>query len=323
MPRDLGRDRLLSIIATQNEIAATALELEQVMTIVAERARVLSGAEAAVVELVDGDEMVYRVGRGAAEQYEGLRLDIASSLSGQSVLERRTLHCRDAREDDRVDLEAAQRVGALSMICVPLTHRGRVVGVLKIYDSRPNAFSDEDAETLDLLSGVIGAHMSHASDFAEHRHDSAHDALTGLPNRRTFDRRLPTEIDRAQRLGTRLSLCLIDLDGFKRVNDTRGHAAGDQVLKAVARHLQSLRAGDEAFRYGGDEFALLLIGASAEGAESVRDRIDGVIGADPACGGVGASWGIEELTSEDDSVGLFARADSALYEAKRGLAAAR
>jgi diguanylate cyclase (GGDEF)-like protein len=248
-----------------------------------------------------------------------MRLQIESSLSGLCIREGQVLHCTDARHDDRVDPDACQAIGAISMVCVPLQHAERAVGVLKVYDARPFAFSEEDVATLDLLSGVIGAHMAHATDFEAFRHASRHDALTGLLNRRSFDERLDAELHRVSRHGGQLALTLLDLDRFKQINDTGGHAAGDAVLRAVAANLGQLRAEDAAYRLGGDEFALVLIETSATGARVVIDRISTNISLDPGCRGVGLSWGVATSRTSDDAASILARADAALYDAKRPL----
>ena len=137
MRTSLSPDRLLGVVELQNEIAATALDLDQVMALVAERSQALIGAAAAVVEIAEGDEMVYRVASGTAEPFLGLRLRIDASLSGLCVRRGEVLHCRDATHDPRVDLDVCRRVGAMSMLCVPLRHGDRVVGVLKVYDPEP------------------------------------------------------------------------------------------------------------------------------------------------------------------------------------------
>ena len=320
MTQALSADRLLAIIETQNRIAASALDLDAVMELVVERAGSLTGANAAVVELADGDEMVYHVGAGAAAAHVGLRLRADSSLSGLCVREGTTLHCRDAGADDRVDRDACRRVGAISMLCVPLGHDGRVIGVLKVYDPRPNAFDAQDVVTLDLLSGVIAAHMAHATDFAEQSHASRHDALTGLPNRRALDERMVAEVSRANRYGIELTLGLLDLNRFKQVNDTLGHPVGDAVLRAVAGNLSG-RVEDGAYRLGGDEFAVVLVETGSEGAKAVMARIARTIAADPYCRGVGACWGLAAHRNGEDPATLMARADAALYDAKHQLAA--
>jgi len=209
----------------------------------------------------------------------------------------------------------------MSMVCLPLTHRDRVIGVLKVYDARPHAFGAEDVMTLDLLSGLIAAHMAHATDFQAHLHESRHDALTGLANRRAFDERLGSEMARVRRHGGRLSVALLDLNRFKQVNDTHGHAAGDAVLRAVALHLSQMRGEDSTYRLGGDEFAVVLIEADAAAAEMLLRRLASTIAADPECLGVGATWGVTAYEPADDATTLLARADAALYRAKPAVAA--
>lgn len=307
-------ERLLAIIETQNEIAATALDLDAVMTIVVRHARELVGAEAGVIELVDGEELVYHVASGTAEASVGLRLRAATSLSGLCVERDEVLCCEDSRADDRVDRVACERVGAVSMVCVPLRHEGVITGVLKVFDGRPSAFDDVDVQTLSLLATVIAAHMAHASEHELEQHASGHDSLTGLPNRRSFDERLAAASARVRRHDRDIALCMLDLDRFKSINDTHGHAAGDDVLCAVAGHLVALRGEDIAYRIGGDEFALLLEETSEDGASQVATRVALGISADPACDGVGVSWGVAMVGG--DPAESIARADAALYRAK-------
>lgn len=321
MSTALPVDRLLTIIRTQNEIAATALDVDAAMSLILERAQEVTGAEAAVVELEDDDEMVCYAASGTAERFIGVRLPVESSLSGRCVREGRILRRSDAENDDRANSDECRVVGARSLVCVPLRHSGRIVGVLKAYDRLPKPFSQTDVETLELLSGVIAAHMAHAAGSQLHRHGGRYDALTGLPNRRAFGERLDAELARARRHGGQLGLCLLDLDRFKEVNDTYGHAAGDAVLRAVGMHLAGLREEDSAYRLGGDEFAVILVGTSADGAAAAVGRVEAAIAQDPGCRSVDASWGIAGLRFGDDAASLLARADEALHEAKRPLAA--
>ncbi len=157
---DPQSDRLRAIIATQTEIAACDLDLLATMNLIAERSQELTCASAAVIEIVEGEEMVYEVTTGDATPYLGMRLDLAGSLSGLCVTEGRLLRSDDTSEDPRVDGEACRRVGAASMICVPLVHRRETVGVLKVYSGLANGFSDDDVETLELLTDLIAAHIA-------------------------------------------------------------------------------------------------------------------------------------------------------------------
>lgn len=315
---DPGHGRLRTIIQTQTEIAASDLDLDAVMKLIAERAQQLTEANAGVIEIADGEEMVYRVVTGEATPFLGVRLQMSTSLSGLCVREGRVLRSDDTASDPRVDPEACRRVRARSMLCVPLVHQGETVGVLKVYSPDAGNFDDGDVETLELLSELIAAHMSHASLFAAEVHGGRHDALTGLLNRRAYEERLPVEIARASRYAWPLSLCLLDLNGFKKINDTLGHPAGDQALRQIAALLDESRLADDAFRIGGDEFAVLMPKTCQSDAELGAARLCmDIAGIGMSDGSLGASFGVAE--GADDPVVLHAMADERLLAAKKRL----
>jgi diguanylate cyclase (GGDEF)-like protein len=225
------------------------------------------------------------------------------------------LRSDDTADDPRVDAEACRRVNARSMLCVPLVHRDETVGVLKVYSPQANNFDDGDVETLELLSDLVAAHMSRASLFAAEAHGGRHDALTGLLNRRAYEERLPVEIARAARYAWPLSLCLLDLDGFKTINDTLGHPAGDRALQQVAALLDESRLADDSFRVGGDEFAILMPKTCREDAEVAAVRLSKAIAEiGMSDGSLGASFGVAE--GADDPAVLHAMADERLLAAK-------
>jgi diguanylate cyclase (GGDEF)-like protein len=143
--------------------------------------------------------------------------------------------------------------------------------------------------------------------------DSRTDALTGCLNRRGFDERLAGELSRARRDGSCLGLVLIDLDRFKLVNDTLGHAAGDDLLRRVARAVcEQLRPADALGRLGGDEFAVLVPGAGELATELIASRIQEALdGHAPASLGTAS-----HPVHGDDAIALEERADAALYAAK-------
>ena len=313
-------DRLRAIIETQTEIARTRLDLDAVMDLVVRRAQDLTEATAGVMELVEGEQMVYSVVSGAAAPFTGTRLDIATSFSGLCVAEDRPLYSEDTASDPRVDREAAQRVGAGSMICVPLRHNDAVVGVLKVYAAEPRAFTDDDLDTLGLLAGIAAAHMAHAAQFEATERDSLHDPLTGLRNRRAYDERLLIEAARARRYRHPLSLCLLDLDGFKGINDRLGHPAGDAVLEGIGRVLGDTRLADECFRIGGDEFAILMPETTRRRAEIAVQRVVNGI-ADARLGDGEASVSVGIACTSGNPLELHAEADAALLAAKRARSA--
>jgi diguanylate cyclase (GGDEF)-like protein len=270
-------DRLMGVIQTQTEIAKLGLDLGGVMSFVAERAQMLTAADGAVVELAEQDDMVYRASTGIAEGQLGLRLKRVGSLSGLCVKEGKPLRCDNADEDARVDREACQRVGLLSMLVFPLQHQETVVGVLKVVSKRATAFGDQDLLILELMSGLIAAAMFHATQYHSNElfQRATQDALTGLPNRALFFDRLRHSLPQARRNRQRVGVLYIDMDGLKQINDELGHRAGDAALRELGQRIVgALRQADTAARLGGDEFAVIMAKVSnSEGASLVAKRL--------------------------------------------------
>lgn len=150
------------------------------------------------------------------------------------------------------------------------------------------------------------------------------DPLTGVYNRRFFDEQLDREIGLAERAGTDLSLLMIDIDHFKSVNDTHGHAAGDRVLAVIAAVLNdSIRGSDVLTRYGGEEFAVIAPATNAEAAALLSERLCHMVSRKQVeCPGgakiaVTVSIGFATMSGGDAAETLFLRADAAVYKAKR------
>ena len=150
-------------------------------------------------------------------------------------------------------------------------------------------------------------------------HDSRHDHLTGLFNRRAFDEVLAESCARSDRYGWPFGLILIDLDGFKSVNDRLGHPCGDAVLAAVGKELrQHLRVGDAAARLGGDEFAVLFPNLRERRAVELVDRVERAILTVVPDADVSVSAGVALAPTDGvTSTALYHRADQQLYERKR------
>lgn len=312
---DSHGDRLRAIIATQTEIAASDLELVAAMGLIAERCQELTRASAAVIEILDGEEMVYEVATGEATPYLGMRLPLGGSLSGLCVDEERVLRSDDTAADPRVDAEACRRVGAAAMICVPLMHRRQTVGVLKVYSGLANSFGDDDVEALELLTELVAAQISRATRFELGAREYRHDALTGLYNLRAYEERLAVETARATRYEQPLSICLIDLDGFRSLNERLGHEAGDDVLRDVARLIDDSRVADDAFRIGGDEFAILMPQTVATEARVAAERLSRrIAGARLGDGSVAVSFGVAAAGGDPELSHLAA--ETALLRAK-------
>jgi diguanylate cyclase (GGDEF)-like protein len=197
-----------------------------------------------------------------------------------------------------------------------------VIGLLAVDEPADRLLpSPEKLQALRIFANQAAAAIVAAENVQELRFLADHDPLTRLLNRRAFVERLDSEVARALRFGRVFGLVLCDLDGFKGVNDTRGHPAGDDALEAFGRIVRkALRKHDAAFRIGGDEFAILLAEASEDDAREVIGRIRRKLdrGVDARLIGMQASFGVAECPADaDDAQTLFRRADEALYEAKR------
>jgi diguanylate cyclase (GGDEF)-like protein len=304
---------LATLVSTQEAIATTRSDLDAVLERVVQEARRLTGAAAAVVELPDGDDLVYRAVAGTASGYLGLRLAQDTAISGLALRTRRALVCEDSDLDPRVDRDACRRVGARSMIVVPLLDEGDVAGVLKVYSPVARAFEPEDAQLLSLLAGIIGTAVGRAELLRRLREEAITDELTGLPNRRAWYHDLELAVARSRRSGRPLSVVVLDLDHFKEINDRDGHVVGDRLLRTVAGEWSSvLRESDVLGRLGGDEFGVILEGADEVAAADLIDRLAGGSG-----NRHGASAGSATWDGEEDLTALVARADERMYERKR------
>jgi diguanylate cyclase (GGDEF)-like protein len=311
-------EELARVVATQTAIATTSSDIESVMQTVVEEARRLTGAAAAVVELPEGDDLVYRAAAGTASAYTGMRLAQATALSGHALRSGQVLVCRDSETDSRVDREACRRVGARSMIVVPLLDDGEAAGVLKVYAPVADAFAAEHEQVLALLAGMIGTAVGRAKLLRKLHEQAITDELTGLPNRRAWYHHLELAVARARRDGRPLSVVLLDLDRFKQVNDRDGHQAGDQLLRGVsAAWSATLRETDLLGRLGGDEFGVVLEGADEHAAAEVIARLDAALDTPHT-----ASAGSATTDGDEDIPELLARADADMYRQKRRRTAA-
>jgi diguanylate cyclase (GGDEF)-like protein len=320
----LQSEDLMAIIQAQTEIAKLGMDLGAMLDLVADRMQVLTRAEGAIVEIAEGDEMIYRAAAGMARTQLGLRLKRQGSLSGLCVQSGEILECKDSETDSRVDREACRRVGLRSMLVAPLVYNGTSIGVLKIASPEAAAFTARDVKVLELMTGLIGAVVYKASDFNEIYHRATHDPLTGVSNRALFYDRLRQGLLLAARRGSGLGIVMLDMDGLKPINDQFGHRAGDAALREIATRLRRVcRQSDTVARLGGDEFGVVLPDiqdrTSVEHhAERISAEIDTSMPFEDRVLNLGASLGIAVFPDDGaDIVELVDKADQAMYAAKR------
>jgi diguanylate cyclase (GGDEF)-like protein len=285
-----------------------------------------------------GDEVLVAIRLLDPEDGERARL-VTSLGASQSLLER----WRDARpvhllsrqaiaEGEPQLLQAADPAGAeaefaapdvRSAIVAPLFERGEVAGSLAVGRAgggRPFDHHDEAIVTAFAEHGSLALNDARAAQ--ETMHQAFHDALTGLPNRVLFGDRLGHAIARTAREDAPLAVLFCDLDGFKTVNDSLGHAAGDRLLRAAGRRIEgSLRPADTVARFGGDEFAILLEDMEAAGdATAAAKRVLDELAAPFEIEGreifLTASIGIATPAEGEEPAAVIRNADLAMYRAK-------
>ncbi len=168
-----------------------------------------------------------------------------------SELSLRLPACADGRDGRGEDL--------VSVLACRLIFEGRLIGALAIYHTAPTRYTDEHRRLLGRVSEQAAAVIHNSTRYEQTRHESQTDALTGLPNRRSFERQLRAGLTRAIRTQTTASLVVLDLDRLKEINDTYGHEAGDRALRAIGSVLRStVRETDLCARFAGDEFVIVL-----------------------------------------------------------------
>ena len=213
-----------------------------------------------------------------------------------------------------LDVDHPREMGG-ALRALPLIFGDRAQGVLAALAASDDGFDDCEREVLDAFAEQAALALSNARLFQALLESATHDELTELPNRREFDRLLERELDRSRRYGAIFSVAILDLDEFKELNDSRGHEAGDMVLRQAAEMIQkTCRGSDVPSRLGGDEFALLLPATNQfQGAalcERLRKRVEQV--AD-----VSLSWGVAEYPTHGDTAAALTRvADAAMYVSK-------
>lgn len=284
-------------------------------------------AEAFVITLADPDKRMFRpvyvMDRG--ERFEPPPFPIDQGLSGEVWRTGQSVHIGSVNA-----LEAKGAVphfGFLdrvqSVLAVPIRLKGKILGVLSAQSYAPYAYSQDDAALLHTLAGHAAVVLENVRLFTQVRNMAIRDELTGVYNRRYLFRRATYELARAQRYARSLGLIMLDIDYFKRINDTYGHGIGDHVLQVVAHTCQHvLRKADILGRYGGEEFAILLPETDVETTRFVAERLCAYIRTHPVVTDSGPisvtiSIGVTAFLSSDSSLRtLFQRVDQALYLAK-------
>ncbi|MBF0283882.1 MAG: diguanylate cyclase [Magnetococcales bacterium] len=207
--------------------------------------------------------------------------------------------------------------------CAPILSRGQVLGVVNLYLHEAHAPDSEEVALLTAVTNTLAGIIERKRMEQKLNHLAHHDVLTNLPNRMLFHEHLDQALALAARHQNKMAVMLIDLDRFKQVNDTLGHAAGDELLVETSQRIKGcLRASDTVARMGGDEFAVILMDIEHSGAGGVAGKIIKSLTAPFLIQGqtchIGASIGIALYPDHGTRDSLLARADEAMYQVKKG-----
>jgi diguanylate cyclase (GGDEF)-like protein len=220
----------------------------------------------------------------------------------------------------------ALKEGIRSLVCVPLVFQNRILGILYLDDFVPRDFNREKLNLLSILASFAAMAINNATMHKRTKLMAITDALTGLHNHRYFKQFFKLEMGRAKRYQKPFSIIMLDVDDFKSYNDSFGHGTGDLLLAKLGEiMLQTIRGVDVAFRYGGEEFIVLLPETKLENAILAAERLRGTIQkrtaaelAGLATRGVTVSIGVASYPDNADKMDeLFNIVDSLLYRAKR------
>jgi diguanylate cyclase (GGDEF)-like protein len=322
--RQMRQSRALLTAVRQIQTNKTAESLSK--SILQTALQVSSGSAAALVRWrADQQKGSVRDATPGYRQPPPYPLD-ADSLVANACRDDMMLFVEDAAQlDPRVSLFSDGDGGwpAGSLGIVPLTRDDRVIGAIVVASPEPARITRDEVQNLGDLGAVAATSLEIVWEIDEVNRRARTDGLTGLVNRRAFDEQFERLIDASDRFGQPVALILADIDHFKRINDTWGHEAGDEVLRRVAKKLaEGVRTVDVCARYGGEEIAILLPQTALVGAVDLADRLRQAVAARPVKFKgeeieVTVSLGV---ASYPDAVtvheGLFRAADQALYEAK-------
>jgi diguanylate cyclase (GGDEF)-like protein len=328
------RRELEETIRRVGDAFATGLDRQGVVELAAQTALDACEADAGRVLPLDRSVLrAVRVGDTDEELEAALGTAERESFRVRPEVGRELMEQGDPEAPPPAQLRArAASAGGAHAVAMPMRARlgarreAQYVGVISVA-RRGGRFSRSEEELLEYLAAQAAVSIENSDMHQTVQRQAITDELTGLANVRKFHGSLRNELERARRFESPLGLVMLDIDNFKRVNDTYGHQQGDVVLASVAGALRDLsRDIDEPARYGGEEMAVILPQTDAEGAAQLAERMREAVEElrVPRVDGEGhlvvtASFGVAAIPySASDKEALIAAADAALYRAKRG-----
>ncbi len=251
----------------------SSFDLDTILRTILEQMERIMEAELWTLLMLDEarQELYYAIAAGGEQEaLRGLRVKVGEGVAGWVVEHGETLIVPEAVDDPRVRTSASAKPrNVRSVIALPLRGRKGTQGAIEIYNPRADQMTDYTIAFLHILADHAAIAIENAHDVARIQQLTITDDTTGLYNVRHLYKVLGQELARCKRLNAPLSLAFLDLDQFKLVNDAHGHLVGSELLASTGKRLQELcRKQDWCFRYGGDEFVILMPETGAEAAQS-------------------------------------------------------
>ena len=317
------QERELTLLNRLATVVTSSLEMKDTFNGFARELREVVPLDFAAVSLVDGDRVKLHAifGQVSATDLAEMSHSVQGTATERVMKERRPIYQSDLQSTTMFWPDSHYvREGIRSLVHVPLVVRDQVIGTLMVAHREPQAYGDEEIKLLEQVARQIAAPIENTMLYSRAEQRGRVDELTSLFNRRHFEERLKEEVSRHSRHDGVFTLLMIDLDSFKAYNDMYGHPSGDALLKVIGQLVsQAVRDSDQAFRYGGDEFAAILPRTTPEDAFMVAERMRMRIAREMEArqSGVSCSIGLASYPADGVMPGeLVTTADTALYYAK-------
>ncbi len=264
--------------------------------------------------IYDGEKLVSKIAEGIDQE---ISLKIGEGVAGRCALKREIITLNEVKSDTGIKI-LINDYEIKNLICAPIVYKKRLLGVIESFN-KAGSFTSRDKNLISYLADAAAIALNNAQTFLALERLSITDPLTQLYNRAFFIRSLEKEIIRLNRYNGDLSILFIDVDDFKKLNDTYGHTVGDIVLKEFANIIRSsLRDVDIAARFGGEEFVIMLPNTGREGAYTTAIRLQNIL-RDTSLAGltITVSIGISTYSEGLNAKSLIDRADKAMYRVKK------
>ena len=318
----------LSILYKVSQTLTTSLDPEELCQLLGQVIPQEIGIEDFAILLLNPEtgklEVKTALGFDNNAKVKSLSFELGEGVSGRVARDRKAIYIPDTTQDEiYLHYKGAQN-GKGSFLCLPMLVKDQVLGSVNFSRADTHAFSESEIRLLTTIVGQSAIVLENAKLYAKTKELTLLDDLTHVYNRRYFHKMIELECKRARRFQRPLSLLMIDVDYFKKFNDSFGHLEGDQLLKRLAETLsQNLREIDTIARYGGEEFTVILANTDTHDAHTVASKLKEKVEAMPSTilaspeAKVTISIGIADFNPEKDHVeDLIHHADIALYRAK-------